>query len=516
MQVLDGEEELNATPGPPRNRGLAAAALAALAALPGLGVPFVADDWINLWQVRAGVPLRTPFGYFRPLYLASFWTETRVWGLHPLPFHAANALLLAACAGLLVVVAQRWTQDARWAATAGVLFALHPYHVENAAWVAARGDIAATLLILLALLAFHRWTRSPRGVPYLCWIAFEAGLLFKETVVLFPAIVLLLELLRGSQPLSRRLWQRAILPLTGVALAHFLLLRPLFLEMGGFAPLRTLGISWLKVQGDFCTAAVLPLHMERIEAHPRVLAAAALLLVAALAALARVSLRRHLLPALGCMALFVCTCLPSLISFQERYFLLPSTVSSVVLAFLLTRIRRPGAVVSGGVLLAVWGLSLAAHWQGWLEAGKVSDDFVSALTRASRRPGLSELVVVNQPYRVRGVPVGGDLRAAILLSGGEGVDVRFGTALNLPSARVSGLMAIPARRGAGVVRAEVRLARGPFTGIFLPRFPGPGGTVVQPFGTIVFQDVESATVSIHSAPARDVYAWQGQRLHLLD
>jgi len=197
--------------------------LAFLAAAPALAIPFIADDWVNLAAVAERIPLRTPFSYFRPLYLGSFWAERRVWGLNSVAFHLTNVALIALCAALVVVVLRRLTDDPRWATAAGALFALHPYHVENAGWIAARADVGATLLVLSAWLAYERWESSGRGIPWIALIAFEAALLFKESVVLFPVMVALLVALRRGP--SRREALAGILPLGAVAALHFLVLR---------------------------------------------------------------------------------------------------------------------------------------------------------------------------------------------------------------------------------------------------------------------------------------------------
>jgi hypothetical protein len=66
-----------------RHAPLAAAALAALAALPGLNLPFLADDWGLLADAARGSLARTPFGYFRPLTTVKFRAELFLWGVCP-------------------------------------------------------------------------------------------------------------------------------------------------------------------------------------------------------------------------------------------------------------------------------------------------------------------------------------------------------------------------------------------------------------------------------------------------
>ena len=38
----------------------------------------------------------SPYDYFRPLYMASFWVDRRLWGPSPFFFHLTNLLLIAA------------------------------------------------------------------------------------------------------------------------------------------------------------------------------------------------------------------------------------------------------------------------------------------------------------------------------------------------------------------------------------------------------------------------------------
>src|SRR2546427_3920237 len=134
-----------------------AAMLAAVAGLPGLWLPFLADDWAHLAAVAGGLALRTPFGYYRPLCMIIYWLDRLVWGLSPSLFHLTNLVLIGASAALVVVLIRRYTGDPALAGAAGILFSLHPYHIESAAWIAALADPLFSLLFLGAALAYDRW-----------------------------------------------------------------------------------------------------------------------------------------------------------------------------------------------------------------------------------------------------------------------------------------------------------------------------------------------------------------------
>jgi hypothetical protein len=490
------------------------------ASLPGLSLPFMSDDWVNLASVSKVVALRTSFGYFRPLYLASFWAELRLWGLSPAVFHLTNTFLIAACAALIVVVVRRFTRDSLWATAAGVLFALHPYHVENAAWIAARGDPAATALALIALLSYERWARQGRGLPWGAIAAFEAALLCKESVAFFPAIVLVLRVLETRTTPSRPEWLKGILPLGGTVLLNFFVLRQSFLGDSGIAPVKAAGIPWVKRGVDYFSAAVVPVHAERIETHPILWAAAAMLVLAVLAMLARRSLKGHAFEA-GSVALLFCAALaPSLVSFQERHMLFPSVVSCVGLAYLMLRAPRRLIALAWVFVLVIWMGSLGEHWHGWLQAGKASARLVSDLTEASHDDNVREIVIANQPYRVGGAPVAGALSTAVRLSGGRDVRILAATSLNLPGARDSGIDGAwddAVRIGPAGAELRVRQARGVFSGIFLPLVRPPTTTSDQGYATLEFEVDGGVNIKIPRSAQGDriAYAWYDGELKRL-
>jgi len=493
---------------------LGAGLIALLASLPGLALPFMSDDWINPASAVDGWAARTPFGYFRPLYLASFRVETHLWGLQSAAFHATNALMIAASAVVVVLVVRRFTGDSSWAVATGVLFALHPYHVENAAWIAARADVAATALMLLAALAYDDWVRRERGLPWLALVLFWLALLFKESVALFPAMIWILRRAVTGTPLARTEWLKGILPLGFVAGLHFIFLRPAFLHASGLDPLESFGGSWLKRGIEYFAAAVVPAHAEYVETHPIVCAIAAAATLAVLAWVARRHLRAGAVAAV--IVLFVASLLPSALSFQERYLFLASVVGAAALAYLLLRSPRRFAIPAGSALVVLWITALGAHWSGWLEAGKASRQLVAGLTEASRRVDIREVVLANQPYRVAGAPLAGDLHAAVMLSGGRSISIRAATALNLPEANDSGISAEPRVTPLGA-ELFIRIPQAVFSGVFLPLRRTPNSVVDEGFAVLSFDDGGGVSVRIPRSDdgTRAAYVWRGGRLVVL-
>lgn len=132
---------------------------------------------------------------YRPLTLFTFAVQYAIHGPVPLPFHAVNVLLHALACWLVVRFAERILESRRAALIAGVLFAVHPIHVEAVANVVGRAEVLSTIFILLALLA----VRPARGRPgagrvVAAALALFAALLCKETAISAPAVAILLVL----------------------------------------------------------------------------------------------------------------------------------------------------------------------------------------------------------------------------------------------------------------------------------------------------------------------------------
>src|SRR2546422_877825 len=250
-------------PGVIARRGpLLAAMVAGGAALPGIRLPFLADDWAHLAEVIGGPTLRTPFGYFRPLCMAAYWLDLHLWKLSPGLFHLTNLILLCGVSALVVILIRRYAGDSHLAGIAGLLFALHPYHIENAAWIAGRADSLYSLLFLCAALAYDRWRTTARGLPLLAMTSFELALSAKESAVTLPPFIVLLGVIDARRRPSAREGLRGYLPIAGLALGHFLLVRPL--ALGGLE-LSVLGRSvslWARHLLAFGASTILPAQTE--------------------------------------------------------------------------------------------------------------------------------------------------------------------------------------------------------------------------------------------------------------
>jgi tetratricopeptide (TPR) repeat protein len=206
-------------------------ALTALAYVGTLAFGFVYDDEpaivrdsaVHAWRyvpfyffpkAFAGPAAKLTSGFYRPINLLWLRINHAVFGLNPAWWH------LAALAGHLLVtylvfaVGCKLLGDRKTAFVAGILFGLHPVHVENVAWLAAINDTLICALLLMSFLAFLRYFSGRRKL----WLVasfglFALALLTKETAGMFPFLIFAYAALFGARA-------RGPNPSPGTAVSH--------------------------------------------------------------------------------------------------------------------------------------------------------------------------------------------------------------------------------------------------------------------------------------------------------
>lgn len=132
-------------------------------------------------------------GLWRPLTTWVFGVQWALWQGSPVGFHVVNVLLKALAAVLVAVLLGR-LMPAPAALLGGLIFAVHPVHVEAVANVVGMSELLAANLHLGACLVA---VRSPGrvGVRRLSVIGglFLAAVLAKESAVTLPGAVLLID-----------------------------------------------------------------------------------------------------------------------------------------------------------------------------------------------------------------------------------------------------------------------------------------------------------------------------------
>lgn len=188
---------------------------------------------------RIWTPQNTPQYY--PVVFTTFWIEHHlypdhpVYGTHPFGYHLVNVLLHALNAWLLWLVLTRLGVAPGVGWTIAALFALHPVHVESAAWITERKNVLSLAFALLAALAYLRFdrertrrdealamNRDDAGDTPWTWYAaslllFACALLSKSVTASLPIALALIHFLRRDALTARRLAPLAVFLLMGAA-----------------------------------------------------------------------------------------------------------------------------------------------------------------------------------------------------------------------------------------------------------------------------------------------------------
>jgi protein O-mannosyl-transferase len=222
-----------------------AAGVAALVYLPSLGNGFALDDGTIVQRnpaahsIRTAVaafdssywPPRNDAGQWRPLVILSFAADWQASGGSTAWLHASNVAWHAAATGLLVLVLGPYV-SAGAAVAGGVLFAVHPVHVEAVANLVGRAEMMAACFLFLALL-LARKVRARLAERRRTWhaelalaAAVVAALLSKEHAALAVALLALDDIALAGEGRCHLPWRdyAAVLVLT---VGWFLIRRPI-------------------------------------------------------------------------------------------------------------------------------------------------------------------------------------------------------------------------------------------------------------------------------------------------
>lgn len=160
---------------------------------------------------------------WHPLTWISHALDYSIWGLNPFGHHLTSVMLHGMNVFLVVVLATKLLKAAKRgveksagilsekgiliaAAVTGLLFGIHPLHVESVAWAAERKDVLCAFFCLLGAIAYANFSeakRKPRGENagtvistrwYLAsFFFFALALMSKPMAVTLPVILLILD-----------------------------------------------------------------------------------------------------------------------------------------------------------------------------------------------------------------------------------------------------------------------------------------------------------------------------------
>lgn len=166
--------------------------------------------------------------YYRPLLLLSFAIDWQIWQGNPFGFHLTNIIFHAAATVFVFILLTKIFHNRLVSFLTAGFFALHPVQTEAVTYISGRGDpLAATFLLGSFILYLQSTQRRSQSYVYLLSLAaFAASLLARETALIGPLLLGLIEPYRQNRSLNRkalgkisgRLW-----PYFAIAAGYFLL-----------------------------------------------------------------------------------------------------------------------------------------------------------------------------------------------------------------------------------------------------------------------------------------------------
>jgi Tfp pilus assembly protein PilF len=280
-------------------------------------------------------------GNWHPLTWISHALDYAVWGLNPLGHHLTNIILHAVNTFVVVLLAARLLEVGASpkgeeynpthpplslrggeggvtpkgvliaAVTTGLLFGLHPLHVESVAWVSERKDLLCALFFLLSVMMYVRYagrsgpawppgegqphrdapTRNDPGQAgmtrsgpqflnrdyLLALVFFILALMSKPMAVTLPLVLLVLDWYPFERVSSLRTFRTALvekLPFIGLSLASAVL--TVFAQRAGgtirstqFAPLSTRVLVGFKSLITYLWKMVWPMNLVPFYPYPK-------------------------------------------------------------------------------------------------------------------------------------------------------------------------------------------------------------------------------------------------------
>jgi hypothetical protein len=361
-----------------------------------------------------------PTSELRPVAALSFILDARLWGINPTGYHLTNLLLHLACSIMVMLITRAVLVDG-WlpGAAAGMIFALHPVHVEPVIWITGRVDTISTLAYLLGIYGLLRFRSNPAWFWLaLSWIGYGTGIFAKEAALTLPLMALLCELF--YVPRNAR-WNvvRAVAPYLGwgaIALVYYYF-RTEALGSGLGAPTIKYGTLsfWqeaaqrqLYYLGQLFWPAQRAFTFARAEPARALPIWLGLLGIAITISIIWLALERHRSTREPRVAVFfglvwfLAATLPLMLTYPaERHLYLASAGVSVGISAFSTRLlgRRFAFATAMAVLVIACGWQLRRAEGSWRAAGKLSKQVSASIGQVAGKASPGDLLLLNVPGR---------------------------------------------------------------------------------------------------------------------
>lgn len=332
---------------------------------------------IEGWKYLLG---KYVMGNWHPLTMISLAIDKLLFELNPVGYHATNLILHAINSALVALLAFRLSKNKFIAMVSGLLFAVHPLHVESVAWVSERKDVLYTCGTLAALIYWHQWIKSGNTKFWMISLAlFFLACTAKAQAVIMPLVALLIQAWEQPEKLKNSKNLLRIAPFFAISLIIGIVAIDAQTEGGNVRVFRE--YSWLEqiliaIYGLFLylaktvipigQSAYYPYPIKESGSLPWLYFAAPLILLLS-AGLIYYFSKIHKILWFGA-GFFILAILPVLqimpvgeTMISERYYYLPSAGLFMMIAWLLSRIPAAEKVQWGIALLLIIPLGILCH-----------------------------------------------------------------------------------------------------------------------------------------------------------
>ncbi len=158
------------------------------------------DRYIERQQLIRSINLKALFvdnkyvmGNFHPLVMMVYSIIYHFFQLNPDAYHAVNLLLHIVNSCLVLLLIYKLTNSFQISFVVGLLFGIHPLHVESVAWASELKDIMYTLGFLLSLIFYVRYIKENESKKlYVYSLLFFLFSLFSKAMGVSLTVVLFL------------------------------------------------------------------------------------------------------------------------------------------------------------------------------------------------------------------------------------------------------------------------------------------------------------------------------------
>lgn len=172
-----------------------------------LSLEFIKNSFAdkNIYNTAAG-------DIYRPFYIILYAVEYQLWNLNPTGYHVVNLLLHAANALVVYLLLCSLLSNRNISLFGAILFAIHPVHTENVAWIKETTTLLSSLFMFSALFCYLRY-REFKASRYLLIsiMLFSFSLLSKETSIVFPLLIAMIDIYLFKRDALQRGWGSWIL-----------------------------------------------------------------------------------------------------------------------------------------------------------------------------------------------------------------------------------------------------------------------------------------------------------------